>query len=82
MRKEVKGTMAWTLETARKHLDTWMDAELKVATGQSYTIGTRSLTRANLNEIREQIKFWRTEVEGLEGRVRGPRVMRVVPRDL
>ena len=28
-----------TLETAQKHLDVWLEAEMTVATGQSYTIG-------------------------------------------
>lgn len=73
------------LETARKHLDAWLTAELEVTTNQSYTIGSRSLTKANLSQIREQIKFWQSEVARLEniqkhhGR---SRVMRAVPRDL
>ena len=47
-----------TLESAQKHLDIWMKAEMTVATGQSYTIGKRSLTRANLTEIRNAIEYW------------------------
>ena len=42
-----------TLEIAKKHLDAWLEAELEVTTHQSYTIGSRSLTKANLSEIRE-----------------------------
>lgn len=73
--------MSWTLETAKKHLNAWLEAELAVSTGQSYRIGSRQLTRADLAEIRQQIKFWRQEVARLEGR--GARkVLRVVPRDL
>lgn len=72
-----------TLEVAEKHLDAWLAAELAVATSQSYKIGTRSLTRADLSDIRQQIKFWRNECDRLRtGRRRGARVMRVVPRDL
>ncbi|WP_412728530.1 DUF6148 family protein [Geobacillus stearothermophilus] len=74
---------AWTLQEARQHLRAWMDAELAVSTGQRYKIGTRELTRADLDEIAKRILFWRNEVERLErGRVGGARVLRVVPRDL
>lgn len=72
----------WTLETAQEHLNTWLEASKAVATGQSYRIGTRSLERANLKEIQEQILFWRNEVARLQSGRTGRRVMRVVPRDL
>lgn len=73
----------WGLEEARENLRLWLEAEKAVATGQSYTIGTRSLTRANLRDITERIRFWRGEVARLScGISQGVRVMRVVPRDL
>ena len=75
----------YTLETAKVHLNAWLTAELEVTTHQSYSIGTRSLTKANLAEIRKQIEFWRNEVEKLENlaKRRGRnRITRVVPRDL
>lgn len=75
--------MSWTLEQAREHLNSWLQAELAVSTGQRYRIGTRELTRADLSEIRERINYWSNEVARLErGRARGARVLRVVPRDL
>ncbi|MBG9799522.1 DUF6148 family protein [Brevibacillus laterosporus] len=74
--------MTWDLETAKKHLSSWLEAELAISTGQSYRMGTRYLFRAELKEVREQIKFWRAEVERLSQGRRGPRVMRAVPRDL
>lgn len=74
---------AWTLEQAKQHLQTWLEADAACATGQSYKIGTRSLTRANVSEIAERIRFWRREVEKLSNKRKGSaRVMRVVPRDL
>ena len=74
---------SWTLEVAKEHLQAFLDAEIAVATGQSYKIGSRSLTRANLSEIKERINFWSNEVERLEnGRAKGIRQMRVVIRDL
>ena len=44
-----------TLETAQKHLDAWLEAEMQVTNAQSYTIGSRTLTKANLTEIRNAI---------------------------
>ncbi len=77
---------AISLKTAKKHLNEWLNAELEVSTSQSYQIGSRSLTRANLKEIREQIKFWEnkvTEIEATENNRRGRnRIYRAVLRDL
>lgn len=73
---------AWTLKEARTQLSLWIEADASVATGQSYRIGTRQLTRADASAITEKIKFWRAEVERLERCRRGARVMRAVPRDL
>lgn len=73
------------LETAQKHLDAWLEAELTVTTGQSYTIGSRVLTRANLTEIRNAIDYWNKKVVELENAKKAGgrnRVRRVVPRDL
>lgn len=75
---------AWTLEVAKKHLNAWLEAEIVVSTGQSYQIGSRQLQRANLGQIKEQIKFWQNEVEKLErkSKRRGiNRVIGVIPRD-
>ena len=73
------------MEIAEKHLDEWLNAELEVTTNQSYTIGTRSLTRANLSEIRKQVEFWESKVAQLRNKRAHKsrnRVFRVVPRDL
>lgn len=73
----------WTIEEARENLKIWLEAERAVATGQSYRIGTRALTRASLSEIAKRIKFWRDQIDQLQnGRQSGVRVMRFVPRDL
>lgn len=73
----------YTLEEARKHFEAWKKADLAVAQGQSYQIGTRSLTRANVQEIQKQILYWGRQVEQLEngGRSRSPRMKRVIPID-
>ncbi len=74
-----------TLEEAKKHLDAWLKAELSVINGQSISFGTRSLTRANLTEIRNQIEYWRGMVAKLNNiakRNGKNRVRRAIPRDL
>ena len=74
-----------TLKIAQKHLNAWLEAELAVTTNQSYTIGSRSLTRADLSDIREQIVFWESKVAQLENQQkRGGRnrIICIVARDL
>ena len=58
----------------------WLEAEEKIAASQSYRIGDRTLYRANLKEVREQIKYWAAQVEqaGRKGR---NRMYRAVLRD-
>lgn len=76
---------AYTLDIAKKHLDAWLEAELMVTTHQSYSIGSRSLTKANLSEIRKQIQYWKCEVERLQNLINRKgrnRCIRVIPRDL
>lgn len=41
-----------TVEIAREKLNTWLEAEEALATSQSYTMGTMSLTRADLKQVR------------------------------
>ena len=74
-----------TLERAKLHLEAWLDAELAISTGQSYTVGSRSLTRANLSEVRKQIEYWKNKVSELELKAVGrktSRSRRFMPRDL
>jgi hypothetical protein len=72
-----------TLVEAQAKLVLWEAAEDAVATGQSYTIGSRSLTRASLAEIRKQLVYYRGLVTSIQaGRGAGVRVMRIVPRDV
>ena len=73
----------WTLAEAQAHLAEWLLAESACASGQSYTIGSRSLTRSDLSDIAQRVAFWLREVNRLiAGRAAGPRIQRAVPRDL
>lgn len=54
-----------TLEQAEAKLIAWMAADDAVASGQSYSISGRSLTRADASEIRDNIIFWDKQVKRL-----------------
>ena len=77
--------MAFTVIQCNERLQIWLEAEVAIATGQSYTIDNRRLDRANLAQVREQIKFWQRELTKAEATAKGRsrrRTMRIVPRDL
>lgn len=67
----------------QERLDMYLAAEEKALAGQSYTIGGRTLTRANLAEIREGITLWASrlkQAQADEARGRsGIRMMRFIP---
>ena len=48
----------YSVKVCKERLALYMDAEAVVLTGQSYTIGGRSLTRANLADIRKGVDYW------------------------
>lgn len=54
-----------TLAQAQTQLAAWLDADAKVAMGQSYTIAGRSLTRADAGEITAKIEYWNSKVWSL-----------------
>jgi predicted RecB family nuclease len=56
------------VSTAQSHLDEWLAADLAVSKGQTYSIGDRSLTRADAQTIREQIDYWTRLVNTLTAR--------------
>jgi hypothetical protein len=57
--------MSITLTQAQAALSAWIAADLAVAKGQSYSMNGRSLTLANVREIREQIQYWERRVMAL-----------------
>jgi len=77
--------MAFTVAKCEERLQLWLNAEAAIATGQSYLIDGRRLERANLAQVREQIKFWKREFAAAQARANGKsrrRAVRIVPRDL
>lgn len=75
--------MALSLDEATQLRAAYLAAQLAIASGKSYTIGTRTLTRADEAFIARKFAEYDQLVESLaSGGNGGMRVMRVVPRDL
>ncbi|SPT67637.1 Uncharacterised protein [Anaerobiospirillum thomasii] len=70
-----------TIEFAKERIKMWLDAEAAIATGQSYKIGSRTLTRANLKEVREQLDYWQGKLNSLENGGKGRRIIRAICED-
>lgn len=72
-------------ELCEKKLNTWLAAEESIATGQSYQIGTRMLTRADLDDVRKEMEYWAgklAEAEAEEKNGGRNRLYRFVARDV
>lgn len=63
---------------AEEKLAMWLAALDKIAAGQSYTINGRSLSRADLSKVQDQIVFWEKRVNRATSG--GIRVSEAVPR--
>lgn len=57
--------MSMTQAEAQTHLDAWLAADTALASGKSYSIGDRQLTRVNAQEVRDQIAYWQAQVNRL-----------------
>ncbi|WP_442953646.1 DUF6148 family protein [Paenibacillus sp. USDA918EY] len=73
------------LESLRTRLSEYIACESAILSGaQSYSIAGRNLTRANLAEISDMIRYLEKEIAAEEGMSRGNgrnRVIGVIPRD-
>ena len=73
------------LEIAREHYKMWLEAEEEIALDQAYSIGSQSLTRADLGKVAQRIEYWRNRIAVLENMQKGKgrsRIDRVIPREL
>ena len=77
--------MVTALERYKKRLEQYYEAEEAILSGaQSYKVGSRSLTRANLNEIADMIKYLENRVAAERSVNSGKgrnKITGVVPRD-
>ncbi len=70
------------LAELRERLDIYKAAERKILQGQSYTLGSRQLTRTSLSSVQKMIKNLEAEIDVLERRGTTKRRMRrAVPLD-
>ena len=78
--------MVSNLERYKKRLELYYEAEEAILSGaQSYSLGSRNLTRANLAEVRNTIEdlIKKIAIEEAKAKGRGKlRVMGGVPRDV
>lgn len=69
------------LEIAREHYKMWLEAEEEIALDQSYSIGSQSLTRADLGKVAQRIEYWRNRVAALEKGKGRSRIYKIIPTD-
>lgn len=70
------------LERYKKRLEMYYEAEEAVLLNQEYTIGTKSLKRADLSTIRAAIKDMEKQIETLEANDGKNKAGRFIPRDI
>ena len=70
------------LKRYRKRLEMYYEAEEAVLLNQEYTIGTKSLKRADLSTIRAAIKDLEGQIETLESSGGKNKAFRFLPRDI
>ena len=70
------------LERYRKRLSMYYEAEEAVLLNQEYSIGTRSLKRADLSTIRAAIRELEGQIELLENSGGKNKAFRLIPRDI
>lgn len=69
-------------KSVQRRLDEYYEAESKILNGQSYTIGSRQLTRASLAAVQKKIAELEAELDALESRGTSKRrTARAVPLD-
>ena len=75
----------YTKEFCTRKLRIWLEAEEAIATGQSYQIEDRRLTRADLYDVRKELEYWAgklAEAESEEQNGGYIRAYHFVPRDI
>lgn len=70
------------LERYKKRLEMYYEAEEAVLLNQEYTIGTKSLKRADLSTIQAAIKYLEGQIETLESSGGKNKACRFLPRDI
>lgn len=70
------------LEALNERLQLYLNAEEKILQGQSYTIGSRQLARADLATVQKKISDLQSQIDALEARgTTKRRTYRAIPFD-
>ncbi len=70
------------LERLEERLQTYYNAEASILSSQSYSINGKSLTRANLSEVRATIEKLEQKIKQIKNRQKGvSKMKRIVPLD-
>lgn len=69
------------LERTKRRLELYYKAEEAILTGQEYSIGSKKLRRADLDDVQAMIKTLENEVKTLESGGKS-KVIRAVPLDI
>lgn len=74
----------YTRQEAVEMLREWQACERALVSGQvqSYRVGTRECTMLDIDDIREQIRYFTSLINAIDKNVRSRMVATVVPRDL
>ncbi len=70
------------LEMAKQRLEQYYRAETAILSSQSYSIGGKSLTRANLKEVQQMIETLENQILNLQNQSKVRKTRRVVPMDI
>lgn len=70
-----------TYAQAKANLDLWIEADQKVAKGQSYEIDGIKVTRADADLISKKIDYWMRWCNRLSSTRRGVGIVKIVPND-
>ena len=74
--------MGSLLEIKKERLKRYYEAEEKILNSQSYTLGSKQLTRADLSKVQSMIARLESEIASLENRGTTKRpVRRAIPVD-
>ncbi len=58
----------WTKEELEEQIAAYKNALLTCSQGKAYTIGSRSLTRSDMKEIKEMLDYFEEELNKLENK--------------
>lgn len=61
----------WSRSELLKLIEAWKQAYMAASTGKSYSIGSATLTRYDIPEIRKQIDYLEGELAALDGKPYG-----------